>query len=63
MSGNVFYYMDNAKPHISKETKEFIYKEKLKVIYSAPYMPEYNPCENIFSILKNTVFRRLHKNQ
>ena len=46
--------MDQARPHVSKVTKEFIGKHKrLHVFYLPPYSPEFNPDEKVWNHLKN----------
>jgi len=46
--------MDQARPHVSKVTKEFIAKQKrLHVFYLPPYSPEFNPDEKVWNHLKN----------
>lgn len=52
--------MDNAKIHHTKKLKEYINKKNIKVLYNIPYCPEFNPIENVNSMIRNTV--RYNKN-
>jgi transposase len=46
--------MDQAKPHTSKMTKEFIDSEnRLHVFYLPPYSPDLNPDEKVWNHLKH----------
>ena len=46
--------MDQASPHTSKRTKEFIASQKrLHVFYLPPYSPDWNPDEQVWNHLKN----------
>ncbi len=44
--------MDNARIHHSKLFKKYSQEHNLDIIYNAPYCPEYNPIENVFSKVK-----------
>jgi transposase len=57
-----YFLLDNASIHKSKIFKEFILKNKLKVVYNAPYHSETNPIENVFSIFRNKLNRNETKN-
>jgi transposase len=46
--------MDNAKIHHTKKLKEYINKKNIKVLYNIPYCPEFNPIENINSMIRNS---------
>ena len=62
--------MDNARIHHSKIVKEYMYKTKNEIIFNAPYSPEMNPIEHLFSKIKgiirnkktNTETKKLIKN-
>lgn len=46
--------MDQARPHVSKKTKDFIAsKHRLHVYYLPPRSPEFNPDEKVWNHLKN----------
>lgn len=46
--------MDNASPHKSKMTSDFILSQKrLHVFYLPPYSPDWNPDEKVWNQLKN----------
>jgi len=51
--------MDNASIHKTATVKASILTRNLRVIYNAPYTPDFNPIENVFGVLK-TLYRRLH---
>jgi transposase len=51
---HIVVVMDQAKPHTSKKTREFIEsKNRLHVFYLPPYSPDYNPDENVWNHLKH----------
>lgn len=52
--------MDNAKIHHTKKLKEYIKKKNINVLYNIPYCPEFNPIENVNSMIRNNV--RYNKN-
>jgi len=54
---NFCYFMDNAIIHKSKKFNIFKNNNNLNVIYNAPYHSEFNPIENIFSMLRNEILR------
>ena len=54
--------MDNACIHHSKIVKEYVDKSTNEFIYNAPYTPEYNPIENLFSKLKANIRKSLNNN-
>jgi transposase len=46
--------MDQARPHVSKMTTEFIDSQvRLHVFYLPPYSPDYNPDEKVWNHLKH----------
>jgi transposase len=51
--------MDNARYHISKETRKLIEEKGCKLIYLAPYSPELNKIENYWAIIKRYVKKYL----
>ena len=52
---NSYFLLDNARIHHSKIVKEYMKTINHKLIFNAPYCPEYNPIEKVFSKVKNLV--------
>ena len=52
--------MDNAKIHHTKKLKAYVEKKNMNIIYNIPYCPQFNPIENVNSMIRNTV--RYNKN-
>lgn len=51
--------MDQAKPHTSKKTREYISSEsRLHVFYLPPYSPDWNPDEKVWNPLKHHELKR-----
>jgi transposase len=51
---HVAVVMDQARPHTSKKTKEYIDSQpRLHVFYLPPYSPDWNPDEKVWNHLKN----------
>jgi len=54
--------MDQATPHTSKMTREFIESQKrLHVFYLPPYSPDWNPDEKVWKHLKTQELKK-HRN-
>ncbi len=54
--GKKYYFMhDNARPHTSKITQEFLESKSANVITHPPYSPDLNPIEKVWAFLKNMV--------
>ena len=49
--------MDNAKYHLSEETRELIEEKGCRLIYLSPYSPELNRIEKYWGILKRYLRR------
>ena len=46
--------MDQAPPHVSKKTRNFIASQRrLHVFYLPPYSPDFNPDEKVWNHLKH----------
>ena len=50
---NSVILMDNAKYHVSEETRDGIKKLQIPLIYSGPYSYSSSPIERLFSGLKS----------
>jgi transposase len=50
--------MDNASIHKTKLVKEAVDRKKYNAVYTAPYRPDWNPVEHVFSPFKHH-FRNL----
>jgi transposase len=55
-------FQDNARIHHSLELKEYCKINRTKLIYNPPYTPEFNPIENVFSVIKNKFRNMNHDN-
>lgn len=50
---DVLLQFDNARPHISANTKQFLERRKVKTLWQAPYSPDLNMCDRwLFKWLK-----------
>lgn len=47
--------MDNVSFHHSKESKASMEEMGITPLYIPPYSPDFNPIENVFSVVKNTI--------
>jgi len=59
---NSYFLLDNARIHHSKIVKEYMKTINHKLIFNAPYCPEYNPIEKVFSKVKNLVRMKSNNN-
>ncbi len=50
---NTYLLMDNARIHHAKIVKDYVRTTSNILLYNAPYTPEYNPIERVFSKLKS----------
>lgn len=51
-----YILLDNARIHHYKKMKNEISKTSYGLIYNIPYMPEYNPIEQVFGKIKNIIY-------
>lgn len=51
--------LDNARIHHNKNLKDFCIENNITLLYNAPYTPEFNPIEYMFSTMK-THFRNIN---
>ena len=50
---DIFLQHDNARPHTSSESQEFLQRRSVRLIYQSPYSPDFNLCDRwLFSALK-----------
>ena len=47
--------MDNVKFHLQARIKELVESRGAKIIFLPPYSPDFNPIENMWSKIKNTL--------
>jgi histone-lysine N-methyltransferase SETMAR len=53
---------DNARPHTSRETTEFLMSKSIETLYHAPYSPDLAPCDFwLFPVLKDRLAGSKHK--
>ena len=50
-------YIDNARPHISEDTKKFCIDKGIRCITGPPYSSEKNMAEYVFRDLKNMIYK------
>lgn len=50
--------MDNVRFHHSHKVKDLADQKGLRIVYTPPYSPDFNPIENVFSYVK-AIWRRL----
>lgn len=50
---NTLLVLDNVPFHHSNNVKKYIEDKNVKILYTPPYSPWFNPIENIFGIIKN----------
>jgi transposase len=58
--GKDIVVMDNISFHHSQEIKRFADSFKVRIIYSPPYSPQFNPIEHVFSLLKRSYRNKLN---
>ena len=62
-NSNYIYLIDNASIHKSKLAMKIYSKNKMNVIFNAPYQSEFNPIEMVFSLLRKKLNKRIVKNK
>ena len=62
-NSNYTYLIDNASIHKNKKTSAMYKKEKINVIFNAPYQSEFNPIEMVFSLLRKKLNKKIVKNK
>jgi transposase len=55
---NKYLFLDNACIHHSKIVIKYTQENNIKMLFSVPYSPEYNPIEIMFSKLKHSVIKQ-----
>ena len=55
----IVVFLDNSSVHRSKLIEEYCQKYDIKMIFNAPYCPDFNPIENLFSLWKNKVHNKV----
>ena len=54
---------DNARPHVSAVTKQFLAQRKVKTLWQAPYSPDLNMCDRwLFNWIKNAFHGKIFNN-
>ncbi len=49
---------DNARIHTAKLTKKWLEDNHVEVMEWPPYSPDHNPIENLWSLLKDAIYKR-----
>ena len=60
ISSGTLIIMDNARYHISEETRELIEGKECYLVYLPPYSPNLNKIENYWAILKKYIRKYRH---
>jgi len=55
--------MDNVRLHHCKEIKTYLIESDKSVLYTVPYLPDFNPIETIFSLIKKRFFQQNYNNE
>ena len=58
---NRSYLLDNASIHKNKKTHEFYKKNKIHIVFNAPYQSKFNPIEMVFSLLRKKLNKKIVK--
>jgi transposase len=62
-NNNYSYLIDNASIHCSKKSKEYYKKNRINIIYNAPYQSKFNPIEMVFSLLRKKINKKIVKSE
>ena len=58
---NRSYLLDNASIHKNKKTHKFYKKNKIHIVFNAPYQSKFNPIEMVFSLLRKKLNKKIVK--
>ena len=60
---DLFWQHDNARPHVSCETKAFLRRKKINLVFQAPHSPDLNLCDRfLFPLLKKELRKHTFRN-
>ena len=57
---NCVFFMDNLPAHKTSEMYKFYNKNKLKILFNAPYISNFNMIEYVFRYIKNITYKKLY---
>ena len=55
---NFIWMHDNAPPHVSAKTKEYLERNGIVAMEWLPMSPDLNPIENVWSLLQKEVYKK-----
>ena len=62
-SNKIVLFLDNSSVHRAKQVKEYCKKKGIKLIFNAPYSPDFNPIENLFNLWKTRTHTQVFKSK